>query len=54
MADLKAEIAMLKGGNMKEHLEPDDITRINAQVERFISSRDPNDTLMFPHKVEQN
>ena len=30
VTDLKAEIALLKGGSQKDHLEPDDITRING------------------------
>lgn len=52
VSDLKAEIALLKGGDAKDHLEPHDITRINGQVEHFIHSRDPNETLMFANKVD--
>lgn len=54
VSDLKAEIALLKGGSQKDHLEPDDITRINSQVELFIKSKDPNETLMFANRVDLN
>lgn len=34
--DLKAELALLKGGNQKDHLNTEDIDRCNRMVKEFI------------------
>lgn len=36
VAELKAEIAILKGGEQKEHLTAEDIERCNLLVKEFI------------------
>ena len=40
VADLKAELALVKGDGMKEHLTPEDIERCNLMVNNFIKSDD--------------
>ena len=42
VAELKAELAMLKGGDgVKESLTSEDIDRCNKAVEEFVNSQDP-------------
>lgn len=40
VADLKAELAMAKGGKQKEHLDSEDIERCKLMVNNFIKSSD--------------
>eukprot|EP00826_Nyctotherus_ovalis_P063340 TRINITY_DN9282_c0_g1_i10.p1 TRINITY_DN9282_c0_g1~~TRINITY_DN9282_c0_g1_i10.p1 ORF type:complete len:584 (+),score=206.55 TRINITY_DN9282_c0_g1_i10:821-2572(+) len=53
-AELKAEIALLKGGKQKEHLEPEDIDECNKLVEEFISNKDPSATILLADKLKIN
>jgi len=39
--DLKAEIALIKGGAQKDHLSGEDVDRCNKMVKDFIMSTDP-------------
>jgi kinesin family protein 6/9 len=49
--ELKAEIALLKGENVKENLTAEDMDRCNKQVEEFIESNDPSKTLVLPDRL---
>mmetsp|Transcript_8579 Transcript_8579/g.14480 ORF Transcript_8579/g.14480 Transcript_8579/m.14480 type:complete len:211 (+) Transcript_8579:916-1548(+) len=51
VAELKAEIAMLKGGEQKDHLTGEDIERCNLMVKDFIDSNDPSKTLVLPDRL---
>eukprot|EP01022_Parablepharisma_sp_SALTPOND_P021086 TRINITY_DN401_c1_g1_i1.p1 TRINITY_DN401_c1_g1~~TRINITY_DN401_c1_g1_i1.p1 ORF type:complete len:486 (-),score=56.88 TRINITY_DN401_c1_g1_i1:79-1536(-) len=53
-AELKSEIALLKGGSHKEHLDPEDIDKCNKMVEEFITNRDPSATIILPDKLQIN
>lgn len=52
--DLKAEIALLKGGSQKDHLNVEDIDRCNRMVKDFINSTDPEQTLILPDRLMIN
>lgn len=52
--DLKAEIALLKGGSQKDHLNAEDIDRCNRMVKDFINSTDPEQTLILPDRLMIN
>ena len=54
VADLKAEIALLKGGKQKDHLSQEDIERCNAMVTNYIKSNDPEETLVLPDRLMMN
>eukprot|EP00351_Strombidinopsis_sp_SopsisLIS2011_P000825 CAMPEP_0116880628 /NCGR_PEP_ID=MMETSP0463-20121206/12563_1 /TAXON_ID=181622 /ORGANISM="Strombidinopsis sp, Strain SopsisLIS2011" /LENGTH=108 /DNA_ID=CAMNT_0004531409 /DNA_START=847 /DNA_END=1173 /DNA_ORIENTATION=- len=41
VAELKAELAMAKGGEQRDHLSGEDIERCNAMVKDFIKSNNP-------------
>ena len=51
VAELKAEIALLKGADAKEELAPEDIDKCNKMVERFIASTDPSDSLVLSDRL---
>jgi kinesin family protein 6/9 len=53
-AELKAEIALLKGGNQKDHLEPEDIDECRKLVDEFIASKDPSATIPLADKLKIN
>ena len=54
VSDLKAELALLKGGDQKEHLTAEDIDRCNHMVQNFIKSDDPSATLVLPDRLMIN
>lgn len=54
VAELKAELAMLKGGEQKDRLTGEDIERCNLMVTDFISSNDMNKTLVLPDRLMIN
>jgi kinesin family member 6/9 len=48
IAQLKAEIQMLKGGEVqKDHLAPEEISTCNDAVEKFIKSMDPTENIIM-------
>jgi len=51
VAELKAEIALLKGEDVKENLTSEDIERCNKMVEEFIDSSDPSKTLVLSDRL---
>ena len=51
VSDLKAELALLKGGEQKEQLTAEDIDRCNHMVSDFIKSDDPSATLALPDRL---
>ena len=53
-AELKAEIALLKGGKQKDHLEPEDIDECRKLVDEFITNRDPSATIALADKLKIN
>ncbi len=48
---MKAEIAMLKGGEQRDHLSGEDIERCNLLVKDFIDTNDPGKTLVLPDRL---
>lgn len=52
--DLKAELALLKGGDAKENLTAEDIERCNHMVTNFIKTDDPTATLVLPDRLMIN
>ena len=54
VADLKAEILLMKGGAQKDHLSAEDIDRCNMQLTEFIKSTDPENTLVLPDRLMIN
>ena len=52
--DLKAEIALIKGGAQKEHLSAEDVDRCNKMVKDFVMSTDPEETLILPDRLMIN
>lgn len=54
VSDLKAEIALLKGEETKEHLTSEDIDRCNKMVEDFIESNDPSKNIIFADRLMIN
>ena len=53
-AELKAEIALLKGGNQSDHLEAEDIDKCQKIVEEFIANKDPSATIVLADKLKIN
>lgn len=53
VAELKAELAMVKGGEQKEHLTAEDIERCNLMVKDFIDSNE-HKTLVMPDRLMIN
>jgi len=51
VSDLKAELALVKGEGMKEHLTSEDIDRCNAMVNNFIKSEDAGSSLVLPDRL---
>ena len=54
VADLKAELALVKGEGMKESLTAEDIDRCNHMVNNFIKSDDVGATLVLPDRLMIN
>lgn len=54
VADLKAELALVKGEGMKEILSSEDIDRCNAMVNNFIKSDDPDQAMVLPDRLMIN
>lgn len=52
--DLKAELAILKGGEQKEHLTSEDIERCNLAVKDFIDTTDMSKSLVMPDRLMIN
>lgn len=46
-AELKAELAMLKGGNIKESLNEIEVDECKKQVEEFVKTREPGATIIL-------
>lgn len=53
VAELKAELAMAKGGEQKEHLTGEDIERCNLMVKDFIDTNE-HKTLVLPDRLMIN
>lgn len=54
VADLKAEISMLKGGEGKEILTLEDKEKCKNMVNEFLRSNDPNASLFLPDRLMIN
>ena len=54
VADLKAELALVKGEGMKDSLTTEDIDRCNVMVNNFIKSDDTSQTLVLPDRLMIN
>ena len=54
VSDLKAELALLKGGDAKEQLTAEDIDRCNHMVTNFIKSEDVSASLVLPDRLMMN
>lgn len=54
VAELKAELAMVKGGEQKDHLTGEDIERCNLAVKDFIDTNDASKTLVMPDRLMIN
>ena len=54
VAELKAELAMAKGGEQRDHLTSEDIERCNLMVKDFIDTADPHKTLVLPDRLMIN
>lgn len=54
VAELKAELAIVKGGEQKEHLTAEDIERCNLAVKDFIDSTDMSKSLVMPDRLMIN
>lgn len=54
VVELKAELAMLKGGEQRDHLTAEDVDRCNKMVEDFIITNDPSKTLVLPDRLMIN
>ena len=53
VAELKAELAMARGGEQKEHLTAEDIERCNIMVKDFIDTNE-HKTLVLPDRLMIN
>ena len=53
VAELKAELAMAKGGEQKDHLTAEDIERCNLMVKDFIDSNE-HKTMVLPDRLMIN
>ena len=51
VADLKAELALVKGGEAKEELTAEDVDRCNHMVANFIKSDDPSASIVLPDRL---
>ena len=51
VAELKAEISLLKGENVKESLTSEDVERCNKMVEEFIESTDPSKNIILADRL---
>ena len=51
VAELKAEIALLKGENVKESLTSEDVERCNKMVEEFIETSDPSKNIILADRL---
>ena len=49
--DLKSELALIKGDNMKDNLTTEDIDRCNVMVNNFIKSDDAGSSLVLPDRL---
>ena len=54
VAELKAELAMAKGGEQRDHLSSEDIERCNLMVKEFIDTKDHAKTLVLPDRLMIN
>lgn len=54
VSELKAELALVKGGEQKEHLTSEDIDRCNKMVEDFIETVDPTKSLVLSDRLMIN
>lgn len=54
VAELKAELAMAKGGEQRDHLSAEDIERCNLMVKDFIDTNEPSKTLVLPDRLMIN
>ena len=54
VSDLKAELAMAKGGEQRDHLSGEDIERCNLAVKDFIDSNDMSKSLVMPDRLMIN
>lgn len=54
IADLKAELNLVKGGEQKDSLTTEDIERCNLMVKDFIDSGDPHKSLVLPDRLMIN
>lgn len=54
ISELKAELAMAKGGEQKDHLTSEDIERCNLAVKDFIDSTDMSKSLVMPDRLMIN
>jgi len=54
VAELKAELAMAKGGEQRDHLSAEDIERCNLMVKEFIDTNEPTKTLVLPDRLMIN
>ena len=52
--ELKAEIALLKGEESKDHLNSEDIERCNKMIEDFIDSTDPSKNIILADRLMIN
>lgn len=53
VAELKAELAIVKGGEQKDHLSAEDIERCNLMVTEFINTNE-HKTLVMPDRLMIN
>jgi len=51
---LKAELALVKGEGMKDHLTTEDMERCNVMVQNFIRSEDSDQSLVLPDRLMIN
>ena len=54
VSDLKAELALLKGGQQKDSLTTEDVERCNHMVANFIKSDDPSASIVMPDRLMIN
>jgi kinesin family protein 6/9 len=54
VAELKAELALARGEQVKESLTSEDIDRCNKMVEEFIDTTDPSKTLVLADRLMIN
>jgi kinesin family protein 6/9 len=54
VAELKSELALVKGGNQKDNLDSEDIERCNLLVNNFIKSSDDTQNLVMPDRLMIN